>query len=91
MEISRGMQVAVQAFVKMLGLDPNRVQASMDGIAKSLYDAAAEMRLMRERQDMIMKHLGLMEIKADDGQHSLALNGSGARGTGSASDAGAGN
>jgi hypothetical protein len=60
-EIPRGMQIMVQSLIKMLGLDPARVQNSIEDIGKSLNTAATEMATIRRQNQAIMAHLGIAE------------------------------
>lgn len=61
MELNRGMQLAIQAIIKMIGLDPVKVQSSIEGIGKSVDNAASRLANLERQQQAIMAHLGIID------------------------------
>lgn len=71
MEFNRGTQLMIQSVIKMLGLDPQRIQNSIEEIAKSLQSAATDMATIRRQNQAIMSHLGIAEPEQSNGHHVI--------------------
>lgn len=65
--MTRGMEMMIQSVIKMLGLDPQRVQSAIEDIGKGVNNAAADLAKIRRQNDLIIAHLGIAE-EQDDGQ-----------------------
>jgi hypothetical protein len=76
-EINRGMQLAIQALCKMLGLSPQIMENSVVDISKSLHSTAADMATIRRQNSAIMAHLGIAEPfeGEHDGRPDQHING----------------
>lgn len=76
--MANGMEMMVKSLIKMLGLDPVKMELTIDEIRKSLSNAASDMATVRRQNTAIMAHLGIAEIieernneheKRDDHRH----------------------
>lgn len=68
--MTRGMEMAIQAIIKMIGLDPQIVETNIVAMGKSVHDAAAEMRHIRKQNSAIMAHLGIAEPLTTEREHA---------------------
>lgn len=64
--MTKGMEMMVQSLIKMVGLDPLKVQAQIEDIRKSLHTFAANSEIVRRQNSAIMAHLGIAEPTGDD-------------------------
>lgn len=63
--MATGMEMMVKSLVKMMGLDPVKLELVVEEIRKSLSNAAADMATIRRQNTAIMAHLGIPDITED--------------------------
>lgn len=52
----------ITAVIKMMGLDPKRVDGQIEDIRKSLYSFASNTEIVRRQNSAIMAHLGIPDV-----------------------------
>lgn len=69
-----GMEMMVKSLIKMLGLDPQIIQAHIEEIGKSIRMLALNSEVIRKQNSAIMSHLGIAEPLSETQTLTNGLN-----------------